>query len=125
MIECPTCKVSFSPRHRLCPRCKAFEARLEDRVGYLTNTAETALDQGVSPVEVELKLGGSVLEESTNIGSRAQRGQLLVAALVPDLDHLCQHFHAIQAPTADPHIKAALVEKSEKIVAERLGIKKT
>jgi hypothetical protein len=56
MIECPTCKVSFSPRHRVCPRCKAYEARLEDRVHYLTDTAETALDQGVSPDEVASKL---------------------------------------------------------------------
>ena len=56
MIECPTCKISFSPRHRLCPRCKAYEARLEDRVDYLANIAETALDDGVVLAEVESML---------------------------------------------------------------------
>ncbi len=53
MIECPTCKISFSPRHRLCPRCRAYEAKLEDRVEYLANSAETELDRGVGFAEVE------------------------------------------------------------------------
>jgi hypothetical protein len=56
MVECPTCKISFSPRHRLCPRCRAYEANLEDRAEYLANTAEIALDQGVPLAEVESML---------------------------------------------------------------------
>ena len=56
MIDCPACKISFSPRYRICPRCKAYEAKLEDRIEYLTDSAEAALDQGAIPADVESML---------------------------------------------------------------------
>jgi hypothetical protein len=56
MIECPFCKISFSPRHSLCPRCKAYEAKLDDRIEYLGNAAEAALDRGITPADVEAML---------------------------------------------------------------------
>jgi hypothetical protein len=56
MIECPGCKISFSPRHRICPICKCYKAKLDDRVEYLANKAELALDRGVRPADVESML---------------------------------------------------------------------
>jgi predicted ATP-dependent serine protease len=53
MIECPACRISFSPRLRRCPRCNAYEARLEDRLEYLVQAAETELDQGAKTTEIE------------------------------------------------------------------------
>lgn len=56
MIECPACRISFSPRLRRCPRCNAYEARLEDRLEYLVQAAEAELDQGAKNTEVEQML---------------------------------------------------------------------
>jgi hypothetical protein len=56
VIECPTCRISFGPRHRTCPRCGVYKARLEDRIDYLASVAETALEQGAAPAEVESML---------------------------------------------------------------------
>jgi len=56
MIECPCCKISFSPSHRLCPRCKAYKAKLDDRIEYLGHSAEEALDRGLTPADVEAML---------------------------------------------------------------------
>ena len=56
MIECPSCKISFSPRHSLCPRCKAYKAKLDDRIEYLGHSTEEALDRGVTPADVEAML---------------------------------------------------------------------
>src|SRR5579884_277830 len=56
MIECPTCKISFSPRFRICPQCKTYEARLEDRMEYLAESAEAALGRGESPKKIQFLL---------------------------------------------------------------------
>jgi hypothetical protein len=56
MIECPTCRTSFNPRHRVCPRCGKYEAKLEERIEYLADTAEIALDQGATAADVEAML---------------------------------------------------------------------
>jgi hypothetical protein len=56
MIECPNCRVAFSPRHALCPRCKTYEAKLEDRISFLESEAEAALDDGIGPYEVQSML---------------------------------------------------------------------
>jgi hypothetical protein len=56
MIECPTCKIGFSPKFRVCPRCGAYEAKLEDRLEHLEHIAEDALDEGALPHNVEAML---------------------------------------------------------------------
>ena len=56
MIECPTCKISFSPRCRVCPRCQAFEPTLSERIEYLTSAAELALEDGATHTDVESML---------------------------------------------------------------------
>ena len=56
MIDCPHCKISFSPSNRVCPRCKAYKAKLDDRVEYLGHCAEAALDRGDTPADVEAML---------------------------------------------------------------------
>src|SRR4051794_27842574 len=53
MIECPDCKISFSPSHRVCPRCKAYQPTLQDRIEYLADKAEAALDRGAARARVE------------------------------------------------------------------------
>ena len=58
MIECPYCKISFNPRHTLCPRCKAYEAKLADRMEYLAHAAEAALDRSTPLADVEAMLVG-------------------------------------------------------------------
>jgi hypothetical protein len=56
MIECPACKIRFSPRFRNCPRCGTYEAKLEERLEYLARSAEMELDRGATPAEVEALL---------------------------------------------------------------------
>ena len=56
MIECPYCKISFSPSNRVCPRCKAYKGNLDDRIEYLGHCAEAALDRGLTPADVEAML---------------------------------------------------------------------
>ena len=56
MIECPECKISFSPRHRICPRCGQYEAKPADRIEYLAHTAEAGLDNGATPAMVQAML---------------------------------------------------------------------
>jgi hypothetical protein len=56
MISCPDCKTSFSPRYRICPRCGIFQPKLDDRMEYLADMAEVALDRGGSPGDVESSL---------------------------------------------------------------------
>jgi hypothetical protein len=56
MIHCPACKTTFSPRFRVCPRCSAYDARLEERLEYLTDSAAISLENGAKPAEVESML---------------------------------------------------------------------
>ena len=56
MIECRACKIRFSPRYRVCPRCKLYEPPAEERMDYFEDLAEAALDRGQSPSEVEALL---------------------------------------------------------------------
>lgn len=56
MIECPACKISFGPSHRVCPRCQTFEPALNDRIEYLISAAEMELENGVVSSEVEARL---------------------------------------------------------------------
>src|SRR5262245_48617736 len=73
MIECPNCTISFSPKFRVCPRCGAYEAKSEDRIEYLEQTAEDALDQGAHPGDVESMLTireGLTPEQAREIVSR-------------------------------------------------------
>jgi hypothetical protein len=76
MIECPTCKTSFNPRYRVCPRCGTYEAKLEDRIEYLADTAEIALDQGAASADVEVMLvdeGLAPLMASEIVSARARK----------------------------------------------------
>src|SRR5260370_20000378 len=76
MIECPGCKISFNARHRICPRCKSYQAKLEDRIEYLADKAEMALDGGAKPADVESMLveeGLSSLQASEIIITRARK----------------------------------------------------
>jgi hypothetical protein len=56
LIACPQCQISFSPKFSVCPECKTYKARLEDRLAYLENEAEIALDDGKSRDDVEAML---------------------------------------------------------------------
>jgi len=76
MIECPGCKIMFSPRHRFCPICKSYQAKLDDRIEYLADKAEQALDRSVAPSDVEAMLveeGISPLVASEIVGARARK----------------------------------------------------
>jgi hypothetical protein len=79
MIACPSCKISFSPRHTRCPRCQAYEARLAERIEYLAVAAETALDRGVAPADVEAMLveeGVPRLEACETVATKARKVKL-------------------------------------------------
>jgi hypothetical protein len=52
MIECPNCKISFSPSQRQCPRCKVCKSKLDDPIEYLGHSAEEAIDRGLTPADV-------------------------------------------------------------------------
>jgi len=56
MIECPTCKISFSPSCRICPRCETYEPTLNERIEYLISAAEIALEEGAADADLESKL---------------------------------------------------------------------
>ena len=76
MIECPNCKISFNPRHRTCPRCKGYEARLEDRLEFLARSAEVAFERGAPVAEIEAMLieeGVSPLEASEIVSVKTTR----------------------------------------------------
>jgi hypothetical protein len=100
MIECPTCRISFSPRFRRCPRCGVYEARLEHRMEYLARAAELQIDRGVVAADVEALLvaegvspleAGEVVAAAATTVARAERryglirlfggGALLVLAI--------------------------------------------
>jgi hypothetical protein len=72
MIECPSCKISFSPQFRVCPRCGTYEAKLEDRIEYLEHIAEEALDQNalLRDVESMLIIEGLAADQAREIVSR-------------------------------------------------------
>src|ERR1700722_2892936 len=76
MIDCPNCKITFTPRFRVCPQCQAFEANLEDRVEYLADSAEAALGHGSTPADVEsilLEEGMPSLVASEIVSARARK----------------------------------------------------
>ncbi len=76
MIECPSCKIHFSPRYKFCPRCKKYEAALKDRVEYLGDSVEAALDRGASAADVEAMLveeGVSPQEACEMVAARSRK----------------------------------------------------
>jgi hypothetical protein len=76
MIECPVCKIQFSPRHHICPICKSYQAKLYDRIEYLADKAEQALDRSIAPINVEAMLvdeGISPLEAAEIVRARARK----------------------------------------------------
>ena len=71
MINCPNCRISFSPSFASCPRCQAFDTPLAARRSYLTQATKTRIDEGESPALVREDLlanGFSDLEADTLIG---------------------------------------------------------
>jgi len=73
MIECPACRISFSPRFRHCPRCRAYEARLDDRLEFLARAAEMEIDRGATDAEAADMVVGEGL-------SPLEAGEMVAAA---------------------------------------------
>jgi hypothetical protein len=56
VIPCPSCEISFSPSHQVCPKCKQYRPDLKLRKEYLCDEAQHDLESGIAPEEVEERL---------------------------------------------------------------------
>lgn len=100
LFECPHCGSAFGASSRRCPRCGDFEPAVTDRIPFLANKAEEALntgasleavrewlvDEGVPPSQAESLAGechGRLRSEALKTGSRRLAlGLVLVFASV-------------------------------------------
>lgn len=72
MIACENCKISFSPDHRVCPQCGAFEVPFHTVTEYLMEMAriDLAAEGKLADVESRFRRAGLNEEETLQLVSR-------------------------------------------------------
>jgi hypothetical protein len=56
VIDCPNCKIRFSPQFRYCPRCNAHQTPFEERRSYLKRRSEELVMEGLSATDLRQML---------------------------------------------------------------------
>ncbi len=64
MIDCPNCRISFSPSFDVCPRCKTHQTPHADRVAYYVHQGEAIYRTGGTKDDVRAFLRGRGLTEA-------------------------------------------------------------
>lgn len=77
VIDCPNCKISFSPRNARCPRCDQFETPRDQHQAFWKRDARARIEDGYDPrrVRADLLACGIAETDADSIIGRAQSAQ--------------------------------------------------